>query len=364
MSEGSRFDRWLASWTELDESLPTYRVLLGLGILVITLPRHPWLAFAPEPLLNPPAGLPYLFPRPPGAWAVPAVNTLLVSTAVLFTLGVRWRLMGLLLTGSLLLLNTWAYAYGKVNHDILLVLTPAVLALGTSGRIPRGADAQPRTAGGFAAPLLALIVALAMVSAAVPKVLSGWLALDASATRFHVLVMTQIAGNPGVLAPLLLETTGPWFWSALDVMTIVVESAFLFALGAPRAFRIVCAAATVFHLGIALVMGIVFTSNVLVYGAFVRWDLVAARVRTAWPRLWRTCARVAGVAHAVRDRPTLTTILVVAVSAVWVGLWNPIRELQRAVFGVVYTEEALLIVAATLSVAYATSLVRRRNAAS
>jgi len=354
----SRFDRWLEDWGGLEGSLPVYRVLLGLAILVIVLPRHPWLVYAPESLLYPPAGLPYLFPHPPGAWAVFAVNALLVGAAVLFVLGVRWRLTGFLLTALLLLLNSWAYAYGKVNHDILVVLAPAVLALGTTpDRAPRAARPGP----GYAAPLLALIVALAMFSAAVPKVLSGWLAYDHSATHFHFLRLFHFAENAAPLAPWFLPVTTRWFWEPLDVMTVAIESAFLVALVSPRAFRLVCALATGFHLGIALLMDIAFTSNVIVYGAFARWDLVGARLGAVWPGLGGLTARLRRAAEAVRGRPAATVFLAAVVAAWWVGLGNPIRELQREAFGEVYTEEALLAAAALLAVAYLVSFSRRRS---
>ena len=103
-----------------------------------------------------------------------AVLTLTIGLLV----GWKTRLVGLALAAVLFVGNSFEYSFGKINGDILLIVTLLVMSFSGWDR-KFSVDAQRRTFR-CAAPcwplaLLALLIGLAMLSAAVPKATSGWL---------------------------------------------------------------------------------------------------------------------------------------------------------------------------------------------
>jgi hypothetical protein len=108
-----------------------------------------------------------------------------------------------------------------------------------------------------------------------------------------------------------------FFWEAFDVSTIVLEAAFLAVVMNRRAFRIVCAVACLFHVGVALLMKISFTGNLLAYAAFVPWAAVIHIPRvTKWIETRRVRHLVIGSA---------------AVSLVYLSIGNPLKAYSSSI---------------------------------
>lgn len=280
------FSAWLEQWEELRPALPIYRVIVALYVLLAIVPRHLWVAEAPEALLAPPPGLPMLLPSPPGEWALLLANGVLFVSALLLLLAVRPRWSALGIATSLMVLNSWAYAFGKINHGLhLLVAACLILAFSSWGGGMREEGRRDNGGGPVGAPsawpagLFAAVVALAMLTAAVPKALTNWLSLDASGTQYHFLRNHLVAEREAPLTDVFVGMDSLWFWNLLDYATIGLEAAFLVALISPRAFRVVCAMAVFFHLGVWLKMDITFTGNLVAYAAFVRWDRLGEGLR-------------------------------------------------------------------------------------
>ena len=80
-----------------------------------------------------------------------------------------------------------------------------------------------------------------------------------------------------------------------DWLTVAMEFAILLVLRWWRAFRIALASVVLFHLGVLLTMNIVFSSNVVVYGAFVSWAAALSRPILSSPNVIRTVARLTTV---------------------------------------------------------------------
>lgn len=121
-------------------------------------------------------------------------------------------------------------------------------------------------------PVFALLVGLAMLTAAIAKITTGWLNPSVSALVGHLVDNYFSTGRETVLATYLLSTNSLYLFKFLDYATLIIESAFIFSIFSLRNFRLVCAFACLFHLGVLLSMEIVFTPNILAYGIFVNWN--------------------------------------------------------------------------------------------
>ena len=125
--------------------------------------------------------------------------------------------------------------------------------------------------------LMALMVGMAMMTAAAPKAASGWLDPRVHATQAHILLNVFVTGRSTWLAKHMLDVNSGVFWKFIDYATVLIEASFLLAVIRRRAFRVVLALACFFHLGIALSMEIVFTPNIMAYAAFVEWSALESR---------------------------------------------------------------------------------------
>lgn len=300
------FDRWVDSWDVDERDLRIYAVVLGFAIIASG-PRSLWVTGVPRELLFPPPGFALLMPYPPGAWAVLAANALTVLGGLSLVLGVRPAVGGFVAFTGLLATATWSYAFGKINHDVLLLVAPLALTFGLSARGSRGKHRDTN----LVAACFALVIALAMLTAAESKHGSGWLDPSVSASRFHMVLNHIVTGRSGVLTDAAMSVTLPWLWELLDVATVAVEYAFIPALISPVLFRTVALSAVAFHLGVWLTMDIAFGVNLVAYAFVVRWSRVPG-VRT-----------LAGDSHPLQGwRPVVASVALAVLAARWLASVN------------------------------------------
>ena len=263
------------------DCLALYRILFACLLLAGT-PRYQWIAQFPDSFFAPPPGMTIFFLSgfPPG-WFFVLLDLTLVTALMFLLAGRRVTGASIVVTATLLIGNAWAYSFGKIDHDILLVLAPVFLAAaGWHGRSPSRA---------WPMALYALSIAVTMLTAGLEKATTGWLQPSSHAVLGHALqnalMMDRLTWVR--LATRLLPGVA---WKALDYATVMLELGFLAALPRRTWFRTVCAIACLFHLGVALMMGIFFLSNLAAYAAFVDWDVLAARARVSRQltrtRLW------------------------------------------------------------------------------
>jgi hypothetical protein len=205
----------------------------------------------------------------------------------------------------------WAYSFGKIDHDILLVLLPAFLAgAGWDGR---------KTPRAWPLALFALVISLAMAAGAWQKASSGWLSPSTNAVLGHS-IWFAVQDAPSASWNFAIRFLPRPGWKLMDYVTVAFEAAFLVAVARAAAFRGVCAFACFFHVAVAMLMRITFVSNIPAYAVFVDWEDLAARMsaRPAIERLERTFE-------------TIGTLPLVAVSAALCAIYlrwgSPIRIL-------------------------------------
>lgn len=305
---GARFDRWVETGPFTPHDLGTYRVLYA-GLMLLALPSFRWVDAFPDSLFDPPIGPFQLLPGLPPEPVMLAVEVALAISLAALALGYRTVVASLAVTLLLLFGFGVSYSLGKIDHSIFVVLVPAVLLFARWGdafsvdalrRAGRGADLTMAPTPQWPMRLLALLIGLGFVTAAVPKILSGW--LDPRTQAVQSLIGQRYDGESGaLLASLAVDVHLPALWETADVFAVAIECVVLLTVPWWRAFRVVLACAALFHVGVLLTMGIAFSNNVLVYGAFVSWSALWAAMfrsdssrRTAtgpsrmpsWRRAW------------------------------------------------------------------------------
>jgi uncharacterized membrane protein YphA (DoxX/SURF4 family) len=275
-------------------SLGIYRILFAANILLY-LPQQLWVPNFPDSFFNPPVGLTLFFTGFPGALFFWMANSLAIVAAVCLLFGYRTRLASISFSLLLLLCDYWAYSFGKINHDIPLILIPLILQAAGWGsgysmdakRLSEDGGTERETTA-WPLALVALVMGIAMMSAAVPKAASGWLDPHTHAVRAHMLYNVLVTGRSNWFAEHMLRINSGVFWEFFDYATVLIEAAFLVTVFSRRAFLMVSALACFFHLGIALTMEIAFTGNILVYAAVIDWSALESRaggLLHAWNRI-------------------------------------------------------------------------------
>lgn len=304
----ARLDRWMfATWTASPAQLGVFRIGYSLFTLLAVVPIAPWLGDMPRAFFNPPVGLAALFTGFPSAAVMYLLNGAAVLLLGLLLMGWRTAPVSVATTAVLLVLKSWEYATGKIDHDILLVIAPLVFAgsgwgdaLSVDASRAR-APAPERQRPCWQLALFAFIIALAMSTSGLLKLAFGWLDPSVQATYRHLVMNNVGLGRSTWLSEILLRVETAWLWKPADWATVLLEVAFLPALLHPRAFRTILALATLFHLGVWLLFDIVFAPNVVAYTVFATGatGLGAWLARHPPFRAWSLPAPAAAVAGGV-----------------------------------------------------------------
>lgn len=293
-----RIDAWLRAGDATRTSLAGFRIVYA-AISLLVLPDFSWVAGFPDSMYNPPPGPMQLFSGFPPEIVLRGLEAAMAAGLIAILIGWRTRLASFLVVGVAMTGFGFTYSLGKIDHDILLVLVPGAMALaGWGDRLSvdalRRRGRPTERAEQWPLRLFALLVGLAFLTAAMPKVRGGWLSWSSHAVQAMQGRHYLSNGHHGLLAGLFFHFNNPVFWEAMDIATIVIEAGMLLAVLNWRSTRVVFAIAATFHLGVWLMMTIPFIMNVVAYAFVVRWDRlplpdrVRGRARRAGPILLRT----------------------------------------------------------------------------
>jgi hypothetical protein len=278
-----RFDRWVQRGPFTAVDLGLYRIIYAVATL-LTVSDVEWVGNYPDSVINAPAGPFALLPGIPAAAVLVALEVLRSVALALLAVGLWTRWASLAVAMLLLITYGLSYSLGKVDHTILVVLTPLILSFADWGRrvsvdaLLHDRDAESQSQ--WPLRYLALMVGLAFFAAAWLKLTTGWLSASTQAALGHSLVRFYSYDTTSWSVQWVAGTHQSRFmWEAVDWLTVLFEFAILLTVPWWRAFRIALAAAVLFHLGVYIAMGIDFSFNVVVYGAFVSWSVQLRRFR-------------------------------------------------------------------------------------
>lgn len=279
-----RVDKLAEAYRADPKALSILRILFALHVLAFPV-DYEWVAKVPSAFFQPPPGPSALVQDPPSQAFLIGIEVLRAMLAISVLVGFRTKTTSIGLTVVMIFGSGFTHSFGKVDHFILFELLPAAMAFaGWGARYSidaRGASdfrrqsrkAPPAATSGFPMFLWALTVGFALVTAAVPKVLTGWLDPSRQATRGYLARDLADPVKVGPLAELAGGIDVGLLWKFLDYATIFAEGWVVLAVFVPWLFRLSIVLILGFHTGVYLVLGIDFAHYLLVYAAFFAFPL-------------------------------------------------------------------------------------------
>ena len=271
-------------------ALSLFRILYASFVLfIIGVPPFRWIGGKPDIFFRPPTysivNLFDGFPGPAFFWGLDVVVTLLF---VFLLFGYKTRWTSWLLALGLFTGFSWSYAYGKINHDTLLMaLVPMVMGFshwGAHYAVDRQRSSAPVREQYWPVALLALLLGFAMFSAGMPKLLSGWLNPTTHAVRGYTIRQHYDFFADQLLTPVMMHYDHSFFWELLDYSAVLFEVGFLLAVARQPLFRFFVLLTVIFHGANCLMLNIDFSRNIALYLLFIDWRPVMQRFhRSAWP---------------------------------------------------------------------------------
>ncbi len=263
------------SYTTAD--LGIYRVLYCLVVL-LTLPFATWLVHLPPFMFSAPLSPAALLTEFPPATVYFTLNIVTAMSALLLLFGIYPTSASLILSISMLSTRAFAYSSGKINHDILICVIPAVLAFSRWGEWPcnlcqRDKNHENRVdADGFPVAILAFLTAFWMATGGWAKLITDWGNPAYSAIYDYLFEIIHVLGRSTISAELAITFFPVWLWEVLDWATVLFELAGILLVWKRQLFRKWLFVACFFHFGIDLIMSIPFYSAPLAYGVFLPWN--------------------------------------------------------------------------------------------
>jgi Vitamin K-dependent gamma-carboxylase len=296
-------DRWLFTEYSYDaESLAIYRVLFCIYVIAVTLPAGLWIRELPAASFCPPLGLAALFQHYPSYGVMLGLNALTLAAACATLVGIQTPLASVVFAVAFVLVRTFCFADGKIDHDILLPITALLLGFAGWGNaysldvlMQKRRWGAPTELRPWLLAVFALVIGLALFTAGAAKLLGGWLDLARPATRWQLLSNYYVVERKPEMARWALMHFPTAVWKVGDVATVLWEMGVVFTVLRRKWFCTACALGCFFHFGVWRIFSITFGNNVMAYAAFVPYGSVLFRGRPFSPSLQRAFLTSAGV---------------------------------------------------------------------
>lgn len=258
-------DRWPISHTDLTRFRIVYAVF---GLL--TLPSFTWVGDYPDSLYRPPPGPFRLLEGFPPAPVLAGLGLVLAIALSCLLVGVRVPVASCVVTLTMITGFGFTYSLGKIDHNLLVALTPSAMA--AAGWSPGGSVRR------WVLRLWAFTIGVGMLTAGIAKLTAGWLDPTTHAVQGFTFQQVYSFDLTGWLGAAITHVSSPWFWEPMDWAAVLLEcSVVVLALLGLRWLRLGLAFLALFHLGVMLMMNIAFAGSIVVYAAFVPWSRLHVR---------------------------------------------------------------------------------------
>ena len=287
-----RLERWaFCAYRASARDLAGFRILLAAYLMVRSFPQGQYIGSLPAAFFDPPLSVAALSSGFLGDSGLIALHLIAAASLLLLLLGYRTPWASVASTLSLIVLQSFVAAAGKIDHTILVAVCPAIMATSGWGALwsldayekPLSRDVD-RARGRWQLAWLALTITLAMATAGFAKLYSGWLSPRTAASYGHAVANAWLSDRHTWLGGLLLRPGLARAWELLDWQTVAFELLAPLTIVRARWLRAWCIAACSFHLGVGLTMDIWFAPNVLAYAAFFPWGSVLPPASRTTPR--------------------------------------------------------------------------------
>ncbi len=298
MQLGLRLDRWIHGFLPVTaEGLALSRIFFAAFFLVTGIPTFSWVSRNPPGFFYPPSlSVANLFATFPST-AVMRTLDLVIGVLLIFLLvGFKTKASSIVLSVAWIFGNSFRYSFGLIDHTILSVVTPAVMAFSGWGEA-YSIDAKARNGAprlnAWPLTLLALLLGFGFFSAGFPK-LFVWADFDLTTQGARSWLVTgwYRLGRRKLLAPLAMSVHNPLVWETMDLTAVAFETSFIFSLVRRGLFRTYLFIAVMFHLVNLLMLNIGFITIFPLYVVLAPWERIVPRLR---PGVLRMADRLASV---------------------------------------------------------------------
>ena len=275
------FDRWIfESYQPTVQGLALFRIFASMLILFFLMPDATYyfdLASFPDDFFTPPPGPMMFFDSFPPAWVFFLIHGLLALSWICILFGYKTQIASIAAAIFMLILLGFIFSIGKVNHQMLIIILPLLMAFSNWGgaySLDAHLSGKRAKANGWTLTLLALFIGFMMFTAGFPKILGGWLDIDTFATKGHLLNQYFVRGRTELLSGYMVSMNLPWMWGMLDWATVIFETGFLIAVLRAGWTRLFVSFAVFFHFSTMLTLNIAFLVNFPAYAVFLPWGKI------------------------------------------------------------------------------------------
>lgn len=259
------------------DALGLLRIIAGFCMLFFSFKTYAWIGDVPAAFYNPPKfSLGSFVNTFPPKLFFQVCDFLLLLFVLLITIGVKAKAFTSLFVIFSIVLSTFDYSFGKINHSIILYATLACLAFsGWGNKFALIPDKYNEKESQRAISLLAVIIVFGMFTAGVPK-LFRWINLDMNSNGFLSWYYRgkYFYGRTHLLAP-YVELLPTFMVKGFDFVAVLFElSGCFMLLRSPKTWRLWLMMAIVFHIMVALFLNINFLTMLIPYIVFLRFDRI------------------------------------------------------------------------------------------
>lgn len=287
-------DELVDSYSATERGLSLFRILFALQLIFFSAgPRALWVAEYPDVFWAPPQPLSFfdcvgtlqfgVVCGFPSFWVFAVFEVGLALAAVFLLFGYRTFYASILFSVFYIVLNSFRYSFGKIDHDILFVIAPAILAFSGWGN-HFSLDAKQNRKTGWSYPsysllFLALAIAVGFLSAGFPKAVN-WIDFDLSTSGVRNWVVNNYFANERTdwLAPVFASLSNVWVWEAMDYAGVLFEVGLALSVIHGKYFKTFLGIAVLFHFQNYLILNIPFTGLLPVYASFMPWEYVSDKI--------------------------------------------------------------------------------------
>lgn len=189
-------------------------------------------------------------------------------TFILLFLGYRTRAVSLLFGILMLFGHTYLYSFGKIAHNIYMLTVPLIMAFsGWGGAYSVDADVRLKNikAQGWPLVYLSFLLGIGYLTAAVPKILGGWLSYDELMSQGILFKKYYYHGNTDYLSEFFVHIDHHFTYKMMDYGTLLFETFFILAIFKTKWLYKALPIAAIFHLGVILSLKITFSSHLITF---------------------------------------------------------------------------------------------------
>lgn len=243
-----------------------YRIFYCLSLIWLGLPQFSEIAAKEAVFFNPPPGISLIIGPIFDEWFWFVFDRMVEITFFLLFVGYRTKFISFLFGGLMIFGHTYLYSFGKIDHNIYINAIPFLMAFSGWGGA-YSVDAEIRKVQvkpqGWPLVYLAFLLGVGYLTAAVPKILGGWLNYDELMSKGILFVKHYYHGNRAYLSEFFVNINNPLIYKLMDYGTLLFESFFIVSILKVKWFHKAIVAAALFHFGVLISLDISFHSHMI-----------------------------------------------------------------------------------------------------